>query len=379
MKQLSGKANNIKEILIGKITTKDDFFANKNDLIYVSNNGKFPKGYLAVISSSDILTREIFPYISNVSSISELYDNDIVTIDSDGIISIVYDINSRHNAIFITERCNSNCIMCPQPPVKIENDKFDLNLKYISLIDKNTKSLGITGGEPTLIGDKLFDILNAIHLRAPKASINLLTNGIKFENFEYAKKFAESIRQDVVVDIPLYSDIDTVHNSIVRTNSFYKTIKGIYNLAKFNIKIGIRIVVHKMNYERLPELSEYIYSNFPFVYHIAFMQMEPIGYAKENLEDLWIDPVDYNNQLEIAITNLHYREMHVAIYNAQLCVLPEKLRKFAVHSISDWKNIYIDECDLCTQKSECAGFFASSKNNHSRNISAIKGLQLKVD
>lgn len=378
MKQLKGKAYNLNEVIIGKITSKHDLFATKKDLIYVTNNGDFPNGYLAVITSNNDINKGVSRYIENVGNISELHDNDIVTVDPDGKISIVYDINSQHNAIFITERCNSNCIMCPQPPVKQEEDKLNLNLKYISLIDKNAKSIGITGGEPTLIGEKLFDILNAIHKRIPKASINLLSNGIKFENYEYAKRFAQAVKQEIVVDIPLYSDIDTIHNSIVRTNSFYKTIKGMYNLAKFNIKIGIRVVVHKMNYDRLPELSEFIYSNFPFVYHVAFMQMEPMGYAKDNLTDLWIDPLDYSREIEEAVLNLHYRDMHVSIYNTQLCILPEKLRRFAVQSISDWKNIYIDECENCLLKAECPGFFASSKEIHSRGITSIKGLQAKV-
>jgi His-Xaa-Ser system radical SAM maturase HxsC len=371
MKQLSGKAYNINEVIIGKITTRNDLFTNKKDLIYVSSNGYFPNGYLAVITSNNNNCKGASRYIENVVNVSELHDNDIVTIEPDGKINIVYDINSPHNAIFITERCNSNCIMCPQPPVKKEEDKLNLNLKYISLINKKEKSIGITGGEPTLIGDKLFEILDAIYNRIPKACVNLLSNGIKFENYEYAKRFVKAIKQDIIVDIPLYSDIDTIHNSIVRTNSFYKTIKGMYNLAKFNIKIGIRVVVHKMNYDRLSELSEYIYSNFPFVYHIAFMQMEPIGYAKDNLNDLWIDPLDYNIELENAIYNLHYRNMHVSIYNTQLCILPEKLRRFAVQSISDWKNIYIDVCENCSIKQECPGFFASSKEIHSRGIMAI--------
>lgn len=323
-------------------------------------------------TTSTVLSNKLGNYVNNVDSISQLHDNDIVIIEPNGKISIVYDINSKHNAIFITEMCNSNCVMCPQPPVKHEDEKFDLNIKYISLIDKNAKSIGITGGEPTLIGDKLFDILTAIHKRIPHVAINLLSNGIKFADYAYASRFANAIKQDLVVDIPLYSDIDTIHNSIVRTNSFFKTIKGIYNLAKFNVKIGIRVVIHRMNYERLPELSEFIYSNFPFVYHVAFMQMEPMGYAKDNLKDLWIDPLDYNNQLEKAVLNLYYRDIHVAIYNTQLCILPEKLRQFAVQSISDWKNIYIDECNDCIQKEKCPGFFESSMDIHSRRIKAFK-------
>ena len=377
MKQLIGIAHNIDNLLIGKITKRNNLFANKKDLIFVTNNNENPFGYSTIITSSKSIPLKTSKSITNVIDISELNENDIVTIDSKGVICIVFDAKSNHNAIFITEQCNSNCIMCPQPPIRVEDDRFNLNLKYISLIDKSTKSIGITGGEPTLIGDKLFDLFIAIHKQIPKASINLLTNGIKLENYEYAKQFVEALKQDIVVDIPLYSDIDSIHNDIVRTNTFHKTIKGIYNLAKFNIKIGIRIVIHKMNYDRLPELSEFIYANFPFVYHIAFMQMEPIGYAKDNLNNLWIDPIDYNDKLEKAVLNLYYREMNVSIYNAQLCLLPNTIKRFAVQSISDWKNIYIDECVECLSKSECAGFFASSKEIHSRGITAIKGLQAK--
>ncbi|HBX51114.1 MAG TPA: His-Xaa-Ser system radical SAM maturase HxsC [Bacteroidales bacterium] len=380
MKQLIGIAHNIEKVIIGKITTKNEMFSNKNDLIFVTRNNKIPNGFVAVITSNNSVDEKSKCFVENVENISELYDNDIVTIYPDGRINVVFEIKSKHNAVFVTERCNSNCIMCPQPPIKKEEneDNFELNLKYISLIDKNTVSIGITGGEPTLLGTKLFEILSAIYKRIPNATIHLLSNGIKFENYEYASKFAQSINQDIVIDVPLYSDIDTIHNSIVRTNTFYKTIKGIYNLAKFNIKIGIRVVVHKMNYDRLPELSEYIYSNFPFVFHVAFMQMEPMGFAKDNIKDLWIDPVDYNNELEKALLNLYYRDLHISVYNTQLCVLPEKLRHFAVQSISDWKNIYIDECKDCCLVSKCPGFFASSKDIHSRKIKAINDLQAKI-
>jgi len=313
-----------------------------------------------------------------LAELDELNDNDIVTIDGDGIINVIHEANSKHNAIFITGRCNSNCIMCPQPPVKEEADRHELNLKHISLLPKDTISIGITGGEPTLIGNKLFEIINQIKKILPKSYINILSNGIKFENLEYARNYAQNINQNTVVDIPLYSDVDTIHNDIVGSKTFHRTIKGIYNLAKFNVKIGIRIVVHKMNYKRLPQLAEYIYFNFPFVYQIAFMQMEPIGNALDNIEKLWIDPIDYNLELEEAINILYFRDLHVSIYNSQLCILSEKMRKFAVKSISEWKNIYVEECEECLLKPDCPGFFASSKDYHSRGIKSIKEIQACV-
>lgn len=375
MKQLKSNPNNINETIIGKIVKQTSLFHTKKDCILVTNQAEKQGGYNAVIANeicdSNIIGAEL-------EELGDLNNNDIVTIDSDGIINVIHEANAKHNAIFITGRCNSNCIMCPQPPVKEEADRQELNLKHISLLPKDTISIGITGGEPTLIGDKLFEIINQIKKNIPKAFINVLSNGIKFDSIEYSRNFAKVVNQNTVVDIPLYSDIDAIHNTIVGSKTFYKTINGIYNLAKQNVKIGIRVVVHKMNYKRLPQLAEYIYFNFPFVYQIAFMQMEPIGNALENIEELWIDPIDYNKELEEAIRILHYRDLHVSIYNSQLCILSEKMRKFAVKSISEWKNIYVEECKECELMPDCPGFFASSREYHSRGINSIKEIQACV-
>jgi hypothetical protein len=58
------------------------------------------------------------------------------------------------------------------------------------------------------------------------------------------------------------------------------------------------------------------------------------------------------------------------IFYFQLFIFcPELLAK---QSISDWKNIYLSECEDCELKKECAGFFASSENKHSEYIKSIK-------
>ena len=63
--------------------------------------------------------------------------------------------------------------------------------------------------------------------------------------------------------------------------------------------------------------------------------------------------------------------MNPYIYNAQLCVLPEDIRCFAQQSISDWKDIYLLECDGCQLREQCGGFFASNKKYHSKHIHRI--------
>ncbi len=286
----------------------------------------------------------------------------------------MYEVTSNHNAIMATERCNHRCIMCPQPPITQEKDKTPFNLKLISLFDKHTQEIGITGGEPTIIGDNLFVLIKHIQRELPKAAISILSNGVKFADKEFAMKLAKCRHRDLQIDIPLFSDIAEEHNRIVGANTFYKTVQGLYNLALFHLRIGIRIVIHKQTYKRLPQFADFIYHNFPFVSQVAFMQMETIGMAKENFDKLWIDPYDYNEQLREAVLLLNDRGMNPYIYNAQLCILPYDIRCFAQQSISDWKDIYLPDCDGCQLKGRCAGFFESNKQAHSRYIKKIEDI-----
>lgn len=155
-------------------------------------------------------------------------------------------------------------------------------------------------------------------------------------------------------------------------------MQGLYNLALFHQRIGIRIVVHKQTYKRLPQFADYIYHNFPFVVQVAFIQMETVGLAKENLEQLWIDPFDYRTELREAVLLLADRGLKPYIYNAQLCVLPEDVRCYAKQSISDWKDIYISECEGCALRNQCAGLFESSKEIHSSHIKRIEHISSDI-
>jgi hypothetical protein len=101
------------------------------------------------------------------------------------------------------------------------------------------------------------------------------------------------------------------------------------------------------------------------------MGLENIGYAPRNMNTLWIDPYDYQDELEKTVEFLSTRGLEVSIYNHQLCVLRKSLWKYARKSISDWKNIYIDECEQCGLRDQCGGFFKWATKLHSRQIHAM--------
>ncbi|MFR9546338.1 MAG: His-Xaa-Ser system radical SAM maturase HxsC [Rikenellaceae bacterium] len=376
MKQINGTATNIDSEILGIVTLTDRGLFRRGDYILVKEGAVKPQsGYLATIATESVTSNKP---LCRVDEISQFNEGDVILINPKGEIIFLYEIKSEHNAIMATERCNHRCVMCPQPPIAQESDKTDFNLKLISLFDKRTREVGITGGEPTLIGDKLFVLIKHIQKHLPHTAISILSNGVKFADKEYAKKLATCLHHDLQIDVPLFSDIAREHNKIVGANTFYKTVEGLYNLALFRQRIGIRIVVHKLNYKRLPQLAEFIYHNFPFISQIAFMQMETLGLADKNIEELWIDPYDYNEQLREAVSLLADRGIKTHIYNAQLCVLPDEIRIFAQQSISDWKNIYLDKCEGCALMDRCAGFFESNREHHSSHIAKIETISADI-
>jgi len=288
-----------------------------------------------------------------------------------GFVRSLYRPADKHNSIFVTERCNSNCLMCSQPPKdKDDSDRLtQRNLELINLIAPAPNYLTITGGEPTLLDQNLLTIIAALRDNLPSTAVHMLTNGRRFAWPEFTARFAAVAHPNFSLGIPLYSDVAGIHDYVVQAkNAFDQTVMGLHQLARWHQRIEIRVVLHAQTIPRLPQLAEFIYRNLTFVEHIAFMGLENIGYAPRNMDKLWIDPADYQELLTEAVTFLRRCGMTVSIYNHQLCVLKQQLWKYAKKSISDWKNIYLDECQPCSAREQCGGFFTWATKLHSAHI-----------
>jgi His-Xaa-Ser system radical SAM maturase HxsC len=197
----------------------------------------------------------------------------------------------------------------------------------------------------------------------------VLTNGRLFYYREFARRLGEIAHPDLMLGIPLYSDVDSEHDYVVQAKgAFEETVLGLHNLGRYNVPVEVRVVVHKQTYRRLPRLAQFISRNFPFAAHVALMGMEMFGFVHRNLDELWIDPHDYQAELREATETLFLAGMNVSIYNHQLCVLDEGLWPFARKSISDWKNIYLEECGRCGMREQCGGLFQSAAKRHSAYI-----------
>jgi His-Xaa-Ser system radical SAM maturase HxsC len=303
-----------------------------------------------------------------------LKPGDIIRVNAQaGEVRVLYRQDSPHNTLFFTERCNSRCLMCSQPP-RPADDSYLIEdiLAAIPLMSPSTRELCITGGEPTLLGDKLFDVIEAAKHCLPKTALHILSNG-RLLSLDFVKRIARIDHPDLMIGIPLYSDIASKHDFVVQAKgAFDETVRGILNLGRCEQRVEIRFVLHKQTFERLPQTARFIARNLPFVQQVALMGLEMMGFTKTNLEALWIDPVNYHSQLLAGVRNLDQSHVDVRIYNHQLCVLPRELWRFARKSISDWKNIYLPECQACVIKEQCGGFFASALVRYSGRIAAIR-------
>ena len=274
------------------------------------------------------------------------------------------DVSSNDNTVFCTSQCNNRCVMCCQPPMKVDDieELFEENIQRIHTAPKDIPLIGITGGEPTVLGEKLVLLIQEIRGQLPDTEIQLLSNGRKFSDINYTRKIAEAGADKLYVGVELHSDFYRDHDAIAGVKGAYKeTMQGLYNLAACGILIELRIIMCALNYKRFFHIAEFIHRNLPFVGWIAFMGMEDTGWARKNRKYIWIEPQDYKHELLQAVKYLADWNYNVSIFNVPLCLLPKYLHDYARKSISDWKNTFTPICSECTLKGDCCGFFTTSK------------------
>jgi His-Xaa-Ser system radical SAM maturase HxsC len=346
--------------------------------LFLSRDGALPSGYRAYAAFSDHALGDKLPsgvpWVILPDNLNYLAHGDVIALDpKPNAVRVLYRRSSPFNSFLVTERCNHLCLMCSQPPRDIDDDwLIDEMLEAIPLIDPDTQELGFTGGEPALLGDRFLTVLRAAKSYLPRTALHVLSNGRRFADSGFAQRYAEIQHPDLMVGIPIYSDVSTVHDYVVQSDgAFDETIRGILNLKRLRQKVEIRVVVHKQTYARLPQLAEFLARNLTMVDHVALMGLEMTGFTRANLPALWIDPWDYREELYRAVTTLAGHRMHVSVYNHQLCVTDKRIWPFARKSISDWKNEYMPECAGCSVREQCGGFFSSAKHRYSDHIYAL--------
>lgn len=310
----------------------------------------------------------------HVPDLPHLAPDDVVVISADGRrLNIAWKSDAVHNGLLLTERCEHYCLMCSQPPKERDDGYlYDRAKRIISALPPSAKAVSFTGGEPTFEPQRFLELLRHTALVAPSLSTHILSNGRRFSDASFVRKYGDVGLHDVMVGIPLYGAEPSLHDYVVQSKgAFDETVRGILNLAAAGQRVEIRVVLQRETIPALREITTFIARNLPFVEQVALMGLEMTGLARPNNDIVWIDPYDYRKELRDAHGVLSYAGISTRIYNLQLCVLDPVLWPAAVRSISDWKNDFPPLCEPCEVRDRCAGVFSTSGNRLSAHLKPV--------
>lgn len=268
---------------------------------------------------------------------------------------------SRHNTLLVTERCDQLCQMCSQPPKKTHVDLYKHFETACELAPPNS-FIGISGGEPTLHKHSLLGLLSKMHEVRPDLRFHVLTNAQHFD-----KQDIETLRtlQRVLWGVPLYAAESSLHDEIVgKQGAFDSLMTGFSILGRAGAEIELRTVIMNSNVSALNDLASLVTKSISFVDVWTIMQMENIGFARNNWNKLFYDHSKDFSLIGAPLTVALLHGVEVALYNFPLCTVPEQWQQYAARSISDWKNRFLTDCEPCPARSQCSGFFEWHPDNH---------------
>lgn len=268
------------------------------------------------------------------------------------------------NPLVLTQKCNSNCIMCPTPEAMRRRDddtSMDMLIESVRYIPTDARHLTITGGEPFLAGEKIFTLFSEIKCRLPRTECLLLTNGRALGYTAYAERFAATAPQSIVVGIPLHGHHAGLHDAITRSpGGFSQTVAGIRNLIRYGFQVEIRIVVSRLNAAHLTDIARLIVSEFHTLHSVKIMGLEMTGNASRNAEQVWIPYREAFLRSKEAILFLVRHGINVGLYNFPLCAVDTDCHLLCRKSITGYKIRFAQACEQCLKQPSCGGIFAGS-------------------
>lgn len=344
---------------------------NKNEIFAYFSNCKIDStqldncklNYFYIINKNKIIINNLYEF-ELINLDCNINDHDIFFISNTGNINKIYDIKSSDNTLWITNKCNSNCLMCPSSEYsRKKGDCFSIKqlLNFIDYIPYESKHITITGGEPFVIGEKIFDIFEKLK-RLEDTQFLLLTNGRAFSIPKYIHKFIETKPKNLLIGIPLHSSNPQTHDYITQQkNSFIETYSGILNLLKNDCKIELRIVINKINCDELYDLCTFLVNNAKNIYKVSFIAMEMLGNAAKNSKIVWLSYNKAFTKIKESIELLIYNSIDVSLFNFPLCTVDQKFWLICKKSISPNKIHFLEKCSNCKVKKYCGGFFAGTE------------------
>ena len=266
--------------------------------------------------------------------------------------------------IYVTEACNSNCMMCPMSAGSRRRGRTISPEEWEHLeeiIPADTQHITITGGEPFLEYRYLLPALEKINQTYPYAEILILTNGRALSIPELFLQTCSQLTEQYCIAIPIHAPERKLHDQITQSpGSFEQTMRAIRALSASKAKIEVRIVGHKLNLHHINATFKMLADSGSRIDVINLLAMEMTGCAAVNREKLWCDYREICRAGEEGIQYAILKGINVGLYNFPLCTVPKNLWPIVKNSITPSKIRYDEKCKTCAENFSCDGLFYST-------------------
>ncbi len=258
----------------------------------------------------------------------------------------------------LTNKCNNNCIIC-QFKGKKRQESFIAKNVIVRKVRENDnvalKTISFGGGEPTLHKD-FFKIIADTSCMRPNIEIAILTNGRMFAYNDFTAQFSRLDIKRIKFIIPLHGHKDSIHDNVTQIEgSFLNTVLGIKNLLNIGAILELRVIINKINYQYLNEISYFIFNTFPEFTYLVFISMEINNRAISREA-----PVPYEQfvpYLEEVLKK--YDTTRIKLYHFPLCSINDNHWHLIYKSIDKKKLCFSKECGRCFVKKNCMGILKS--------------------
>jgi MoaA/NifB/PqqE/SkfB family radical SAM enzyme len=192
----------------------------------------------------------------------------------------------------VTGNCNLRCIHCCTGDKYIGENNKELSLEEkFKILDRlaegGVTSVNLLGGEPLLLGDDFFSIIDYGVSKGIQMTSN--TNGLLLNN-NSIKKLADTGLSGLTISIEGPSSKS--HDAVRGKGTFKKVISNVKNLTKYlsekNISMNLTVntVLNRQNYYNIEKMVDLCLDLK--VNKLSLLQLGYVGFAKKNTDNLVI-------------------------------------------------------------------------------------------
>lgn len=240
--------------------------------------------------------------------------------------------------LFLNYSCNAKCGFCFNPANPSEAEEQGLSTEkaawaLVAGFRSGHRSVSFIGGEVTVRGD--FIKLVAAARRTGYEDIRLVSNGLRLAEPGYVDSLLAA--GVTGVDISLHSHRAVMHDKLLGfPGAFEKAAAALSRLKNHPIRLGVNIVINRLNYGQLPETVAALYAE-QGIRKFSFFGLRYIGHMKlaHNLAELKVPMMETAPALKRALEWLEEKGCleSTCIGDFVPCALPgyEEL-------ITDWRS-----------------------------------------